>query len=62
MFNNNKKYSLIVSGASRTADSPWKTWADLVKERYTINTISLGQKGLGNEAIITKVLNISYHT
>ena len=55
-------YNLIINGASCTANSPWKTWADLVQERYKININNIGQKGLGNEAIITKALMSAYNT
>lgn len=57
----NKK-NLLINGASCTADSPWKTWADLVGKRYQINLTNLGKKGIGNEAIITKILRKAYNT
>jgi len=55
-MDNNEKYNLVICGASCTADSPWKTWADLVEARYSVNCKNVGRKGIGNEAIITKTL------
>lgn len=60
-----QKCNLIVNGASCTTESPWMTWADLVWKRYNIEPQRgriVGQKGLGNEAIITRVLSEAYKT
>lgn len=48
--------NLIINGASCTGDSPWWTWADLVRARYEVRVSNHGRKGLGNEAIITRAV------
>ena len=55
-------HKVIVNGASCTADSPWMTWADLMEYKYQCASINLGQRGLGNESIITKALHTAYQT
>ena len=49
--------SVVVSGSSITNDQPWPTWATWVMHRYSGNNfVDVSQKGLGNEAIITRAV------
>lgn len=50
---------LILSGASNT-NGLWPTWADIIQERYDVECVNVGHKGLGNEAIILRALHTAW--
>jgi hypothetical protein len=56
MANNKSTVNIILGGASIT-NSPWPTWADAVRYRYVAKHIDTSKKGLGNEAILLRMLD-----